>query len=427
MKTILIICIITILACFQAVSQNILTLQQCHEKALNNLMENKNSDLYKRITELKINHSAKNYLPQLNLNAQITYQSEVTAIDLGNLPFPVNLESPSKDQYKATLDFSQMIYDGGVTKKYNQLQQSDLLINLQNIEIAKYQLKNQVNEYYFMILIMDKQIEIMEILKKDLEQKKNSISSAIKNGILTESDLFKIQAEIYKIEQQITEIKYQRLSLINALEILTATEIEENSKFLLQEIEISFSASRENFIKRPEKELFKLQEEKINSTSQMIKAKRNPKLFAFGQLGYGKPGLNFLNDEFGEFYIIGLKLNWQIWDWEQNKMEREELQIQQQILNNKELDLDQKLNITGINAYEQINKTEELIQQDNKIVSLLEQISENSAVKLEHGTYTTTDYLNDKYKEIQARLNLEIHKIQYEKSKIDYLSILNEQ
>ena len=47
----------------------------------------------------------KSYLPQLELNAQATWQSEVTQISLpDDLPFNLAITPPPQDQYRATLD-----------------------------------------------------------------------------------------------------------------------------------------------------------------------------------------------------------------------------------------------------------------------------------------------------------------------------------
>jgi len=45
------------------------------------------------------------------VNGQATYQSDVTSIPV-KIP-GMNIEAPSKDQYKLTAELSQILYDGG--------------------------------------------------------------------------------------------------------------------------------------------------------------------------------------------------------------------------------------------------------------------------------------------------------------------------
>lgn len=55
-----------------------------------------------------------NYLPKVNFNAEATWQSDVTKV---NIPMPgISIPPPHNDNYKLTIDVSQLIWDGGATK-----------------------------------------------------------------------------------------------------------------------------------------------------------------------------------------------------------------------------------------------------------------------------------------------------------------------
>ncbi|MCB0469375.1 MAG: TolC family protein, partial [Flavobacteriaceae bacterium] len=60
--------------------------------------------------------------PQLNLEAQATYQSDVTEVPLPNSP----IEPLNKDQYRATLSINQLIYNGGLTDASLKMKASQL-------------------------------------------------------------------------------------------------------------------------------------------------------------------------------------------------------------------------------------------------------------------------------------------------------------
>ena len=82
-------------------------------------------ELAKSSNLLSVNTLKKNYLPQIELNAQATYQSEVTSFPI-KLP-NVEVEPLSKDQYKATLDARQLIWDGGVIAKQREVLKASVL------------------------------------------------------------------------------------------------------------------------------------------------------------------------------------------------------------------------------------------------------------------------------------------------------------
>ena len=86
--------------------------------AIQNSPVSKQKQLYTEATDTRLSSIGTAYLPSLTLNAQATYQSDVTKLALDLSKINPNLSQPeglTKDQYKATLDVSQLIYDGGLT------------------------------------------------------------------------------------------------------------------------------------------------------------------------------------------------------------------------------------------------------------------------------------------------------------------------
>ena len=65
-------------------------------------------------------------------------------------------------------------------------------------------------------------------------------------------------------------------------------------------------------VKRPELLYLNAQNEVLESQKDLIKAGNLPKIGAFIQGGYGKPGLNMLSNELSPFYIGGLRLSWNL-------------------------------------------------------------------------------------------------------------------
>ena len=92
-----------------------LDLQQAYDLAKKNYPMVKQKDLIKRTAEISIDNLQKGFLPQINLNGQASYQSEVTEV-LVKVP-GFTSEPLSKDQYKLVADLNQLVYDGGTTKE----------------------------------------------------------------------------------------------------------------------------------------------------------------------------------------------------------------------------------------------------------------------------------------------------------------------
>src|SRR5262245_19544566 len=101
-------------------SQERLTLQQAYDLAQQHYPMIRQKDLVRRTATLNIENIGKGYLPQLNITGQATYQSEVTSIPV-KVP-GIDIDAPSKDQYKIQAELSQLIYDGGNTSAQKNVQ-----------------------------------------------------------------------------------------------------------------------------------------------------------------------------------------------------------------------------------------------------------------------------------------------------------------
>ena len=75
------------------------SLDSCYQWARQNYPNLKQAGIFKEITALQQENIKTNYYPQVTLNGQATYQSDVTHIGI-SLP-NISIPTVSKDQYKA--------------------------------------------------------------------------------------------------------------------------------------------------------------------------------------------------------------------------------------------------------------------------------------------------------------------------------------
>lgn len=68
-------------------------------------------------------------------------------------------------------------------------------------------------------------------------------------------------------------------------------------------------------------------------------------------------------------------------------------------------------------------KLKNLIKTDEQLVAIKDQITKRSAVALENGTITSADYIRDLNATLQAKANLETHKVQLTQASVNYQTI----
>ena len=309
--------------------QTALTLEQCYELARANYPTAQNLSLLDESNQLEIKNLNKNFLPQLQLNAQATWQSDVTELPI-EAPMPgLNIPTISQDQYQATLELRQTLWDGGVTARRKDIQTAATQVEKQSTEVELYNLRNRINQSYFGILLADEQLRLNEVLQENLQARIAKMEAMVANGAATRASLYTLQAELLSAEQKEIEIQASRRATIENLGLLLQQELDENTTFAKPN---ENNLSPQTNIQRPELTLFQYRNQLLAAQSDLIPATNMPKLSAFATGGYGRPGLNFLDNDFTTYAIVGVGLNWNLSNLYNGKQsnDRQLLTIQQQ-------------------------------------------------------------------------------------------------
>lgn len=402
---------------FSLFGQDKLSLEDCYLLLKKNYPLVHQNELLVNQNELDVAVIKTDKLPKLDLLAQASYQSDVTEMPIIIPNNPV--ESLNKDQYKANVSINQLIYNGGLIEASTSAKIADLKIRQQQIEVSLYQLMNQVNQLYFSILLHQEKKALLTSKKNQLDVKLKEIKSGIKYGLLLPTSDKVIEVELLKIRQQFTEIELSSKCLISTLSAIIGADINSNTQLQTPEIITDLT----NEIKRPETTLFELQKSQVNANQKVIAKKNNPKIIGFATGGYGNPGLNMLENSFQTYYITGIKLNWNIFDWNSSKKERESIQINNDIIDNQQEIF--KLN-TSIELEQQLSEIEKLsstINDDNQIIELRKEILATADSQLKNGIITASAYITELTNLYEAENNLRTHKIQLQLAKANYKTI----
>jgi outer membrane protein TolC len=401
------------------ISQESVTLELCRERAQENYPLSKQNEFLPASHDLKIKNLNKNFFPQMSINGQAHYQSDVTKTPV-NVP-GISIPVVSKDQYKLYLDVSQTIYDGWSTNRQKALEDVNLKIDMQNICIDLFKLKERVNQIYFSILLLKEKAIILELYRATLSSKLGDVESGVRNGILLTSNLYILQAELIKADQALTENRISLGASLSMMNEFTGLSLKESTDFVIPEITVDLGRFTNN---RPEFLLFSLQQEKISASKKLTGSTLLPRLSAFGQAGYGRPGFDMLKDEFDDFYMIGARVNWKFLDWNRTRRDRGVLDLQNHIILSNRETYDMNVKIDLENKTAEIRKAEELISRDKELIVLREKISKAVSSQLDNGVITLSQYLTEINAETGAKIDLEMHKIQLIKAKVDYQAAL---
>lgn len=395
-----------------SISQQKITLEDCYLLANKNYPLAKQTELLQQKTGSEIEALNKGKLPRIDLNAQATYQSDVTGLPIV-MP---NVTPLNKDQYRATLDINQLLYNGGVIASNTKLKQAQTQTQLQQVQVNLYQIKSKINQLFFSLLLLQERKSILISKQEQLLSKISEVKIGVKFGAILPASEKILEAENLKIQQQLTEIQFDKKKLLSNLSTLIFNSLDENADLVKPTLTTTFNKETN----RPELKLFDLQNQQIEVSKEVISKNNLPKINAFGQAGYGNPGLNMLNNSFQTFYMLGLKANWNVFDWNKSKTEKQALSISKEIVATEKETFLLNNNLQLQEIENEIKKTEAIIAADSEIITLRESIEKSSDSQLRNGVITASEYLVELTNLYEAKTNQKAHEIQLELAKANY-------
>lgn len=395
---------------FYANAQQSLTLEDCCTLANKNYPIAKQKELLQKKSDYEVEALQTGKLPKIDLIAQGSYQNQVTTI-----PNPM-LEPINNDQYRANIDVNQLIYNGGLIDANTKLKEAQTKTQQQQVEVNLYQLKFRINQLFFSILYLQERKEILISKQSQLLSKIKEVKSGIQFGAILPASEKVLEAENLKIKQQLSEIQFDKKRLLENLSSLTFSSIPETA-VLQKPILIAEESTQNN---RPELKYFEFQNQQIEASKTVVSKNNLPKINVFGLAGYGNPGLNMVDNSYQPILMIGLRANWNVFDWNKSKAEKDALTVSADIvateketfLLNNSLQLQEMSN--------EIKKSEEIIKTDMEIIGLREYVEKSANAQLKNGVITTSEYLVEFTNLYEARANQKVHEIQLALANANY-------
>ncbi|KAA6318918.1 hypothetical protein EZS27_031125, partial [termite gut metagenome] len=276
-----------------------ITIEDCYAKAKTNYPLVKQYGLIEKTKEYNLSNANKGYLPQLLLAAKATYQSDVIQIPID---FP-GITGLSKNQYGVTLEISQTLFDGGVIRSQRNSVKATATVEEKETEVSLYALNERINQLYFSILLLDEKLNLDNLLREELQRNYNQISAYAQNGIAHSADLDAVKVEQLKLNQNEEQLTHTRKAYLEMLSALIGENLPPDMKWQKPDAINQFAATP---ITRPELDLFEARLKSIGTREQGITAGLLPKLGLFVTGGYGRPGLNMLDNDFAPYYVGGI-------------------------------------------------------------------------------------------------------------------------
>lgn len=399
-------------------TQDTLHLKDCYYEA-EMAYPNRQQIVYlSSISKYKIDNQRTNYLPQFSIKGQATYQSEVPEININAPMFkPPEL---SKDRYSLFIDVKENIYDAGVTASLIEIEKRQNVIDNQKIKVELFTIRPKINDIYFAILIIDRKLEATQFVIDDLKKKLSEAETRFINEVETKNNLNIIRAQLLTSEQELENLKIEKQSQIKMLEVILKKTIPDTTVFVVPSVTLFDSTLKVD--NRPEINLFNSQQVQLDEYERFSFKKKIPKLNIWGQFGFGRPGLNILDNSFKGFYYVGLSLNWNPIDWSVASNESQIYRLTKNTIEKQKETFEQSVLNNLVKLKEDIKRFEQQIETDLKIINARKEVVDVLSSQLANGIIVPTVYITELTNLHNAMINLGIHKIQLIQAKVNFLT-----
>jgi outer membrane protein TolC len=297
-------------------------------------------------------------------------------------------------------------------------------VNQKSLEVNLRSLKDRVNQLFFNVLLARQQQSLLQTSIEDIKTNIAILQAGYENGTILESEVSKLRVRSLELESEDARLTGNVKAYISVLSELLKVEIPHDAALTLPEVATAIT-SRKQGIVRPELELYEQNSLLINAQEGMVDAVRAPKvsLYAQGGLGYPNP-LNFADINSSTYALGGVRMGWNITDWNKSKREKEKLRVQEA-----QNQLSKETFIHDISSrngefQEKIDALDMQLENDLKIVELQKEILDQTEVQLSNGVINTNDYLLQVNAELSARQQYELHTVQLKQLQINYLTLM---
>lgn len=390
------------------------TLDECRRLAREHYPEIRQYDLIAQTEQYDLSNATRAWIPQITLSGQASWQNTTPTFPgaLGEILASrgMQMEGIRREQYRAAIDVSQTIWDGGHSRAAKEMARAEAAEERQRTEVDLYALQARVDDLYFGILLLDERLTQTSVQISLLESNLARMRSCVANGTATRADADAIEAELLTVRQTLEQIAASRASYRRMLEIFIGQPL------TAEKLERPEEPAPGSGSQRPELELFDARAQQIDVRRKALRSALMPRFSAFAQGYYGYPGLDMFQSMMSSDgtlnALVGVRMSWNIGalytrrnDLGKLRTARQQIDVQRDLFN-----FNTRLQATHEEG--EIARLRKAVASDTRIVELRRAVRMAAESQLENGVIDATDLLRKITDETAAALNRSTHEIE---------------
>jgi outer membrane protein TolC len=295
------------------------------------------------------------------------------------------------------------------------------------VQSSLYALRQQVNDAYFAVLQLQAQHDELETGITDLEAQHRVASDRVRNGAALPSEAALVEAELRRRKQSLADVDAERGAALDVLTDLTGHRVDPARPLALPDLANAVDRARaalRDVRARPEYTQFARARDVLAEEEASTSAQTLPRLSAFGRVGYGRPGLNPLGQDFDDYWLAGVQVEWTPWRWGATRRERQTLALQEQIVTSNEAAFTDALQRSLVRDLARIDRLSHSLAEDDTIIDVRERILRETRLRFGEGVITAAEYVDRQTDLLAARIARATHRVALAQARAQFLTSL---
>ncbi len=411
---------IVLASSLQVISQpDSLTLKSCVQMALRQNPELNSKRYDQKISREAYRQAKSDRLPSLDFDASLRHQSDVPKLELPSLNLgtgqaPITLfpggikELGSRTTYDLSLTVSQPLFTG--FRLYHRQKASQASMQARQFETSRQRaaLVYKVESAYGHFLQAKQVLQIAKTSLEQVTEHLKDIENLYHEGLARKDELLKVKVRLSDAELRLIKSKNGVDLAKTALERVIGTALP--AKLHLADFEIDLAVTNLQscidtaMVKRPELFVISEAQEAANHAVEIQRGEKYPSLAAFARAAYGKPGPDFIEDEWMYYWVVGVGAEWSLWQWGNKHSRVEQAKLARKKLQEQERDLLQTIRMDVTNAWFELEEKKKSLE---LIGTLKEQALESFQIsrdRYRQGVTTNTEFLDAQSDLTRARV-----------------------
>jgi outer membrane protein TolC len=364
-------------------------------------------------SDLRTDNITAERRPAIAADGQIQYQSDVPTPP-PFLPGGVPLFKPPKDTYDAHLSVDQRVVDATIASRLD-LERAQLAESQARVRVALFALRQEVSDAFFAAALLQAREGALEAAITGLEARLRETQTRAQEGTALAADAAAVEAALLRRRQDQSELRTNRAAALARLAALTRQAIPEETRLEVPDLQARVTQARQTLDRtraRPEYDQFSRSRDRVARQQETVASQNQVRISAFGRVGYARPGLNIISDQWELYGLVGLQLHWKPFDWNTEGREREALAIQAQIIAAEEAAFTQTIERNSDGDFRTVDRLTEALALDDRIVGLREQVDRSTETRFRENVVTASEYIDRNTELLDARFAQAVHRVE---------------